>query len=490
MGLTNWFGKKKSAVRSFLSSFTNFNSVSPEKWNPRLRPPDIIVQEQHERVVSECRDVLHNDSYGAGIGATFIENVLTSRGISIQNASDDQEFAKAVDAAWRKYSESKDVSMSGTLDLVQMQKQALLSLLSDGEIFVRKHMTPDGFKVSLLDPARIPFTLLTRSKSGRRYRNGILVDDATGRVLGYRVDDQSLESYRLSETSNVTRGELISADEILHIALKKRVDAMRGVPLLQPVAGRIWKISEYESSVLDNAVSSVAKYGFLKWSADAVAAPDLDVNLKPSKDKSGSWFELPPGLDVDSYQSAFPDGELAPFVRAILLAVSRALGVSYPVISGDISAVNYAAIRGSSLAERQVWGNLALFLLDEMLLPIYAAFFMDLLGRGELMVGGRTLTLFDLPEILNVETASVIYPEIDPKAEHSVETGRIQHLLLSPSAAIRSRGQDPDLVWMQVAQDIKDMQEAGIPSEYIHNLFLKQTFAIESLEDAKILEGE
>ena len=104
--------------------------------------------------------------------------------------------------------------------------------------------------------------------------------------------------------------------------------------------------------------------------------------------------------------SEFPDGELGDFIRAILLAVSKSIGVSYPTLSGDLSSVNYASIRQAVLAERQAWGNLAMFLFTEMVFPIYEAFFMDLLGRGKLMVGGRTLSLMDMPEVMNIDTAS------------------------------------------------------------------------------------
>ena len=40
--------------------------------------------------------------------------------------------------------------------------------------------------------------LLTRAKTVNRYRNGIYVNDDTGRVLGYRINDKAVDSYRLS----------------------------------------------------------------------------------------------------------------------------------------------------------------------------------------------------------------------------------------------------------------------------------------------------
>ena len=60
---------------------------------------------------------------------------------------------------------------------------------------------------------------------------------------------------------------------------------MRGVPLLKSVAGRIYKISQYENAVLENATSSAKKYGFFKWDKDAEAPPDLELSFQPSKEK-------------------------------------------------------------------------------------------------------------------------------------------------------------------------------------------------------------
>ena len=115
---------------------------------------------------------------------------------------------------------------------------------------------------------------------------------------------------------------------------------------------------------------------------------------------------------------------------------------------------------------------------------------MDLLGRGKLMVNNRTLSLMDMPEVMNIDTASVMYPEIDPKAENMVEQARIQNLLLSPSAAIRSRGGDPDKVWATGGKGHpKKMREAGIPEEFIQLPFLETTDGgYPTLEDSEILK--
>ena len=409
--IKNLFRTLKTAKRAM--NF-NFNQVG-NSWNPQLLPPDAQIRDTHEKLIARCRNIADDDSYGAGIVTTFHENVVTAAGIQIQNLSEDQEFAKAVDAAWKKFSRDRASSLSADLNLVTLQKQAVTSFLSDGEVFVRKHITRDGFKYELIDPPRVPYGLLTRAKTVNRYRNGIYVNDETGRVLGYRINDKAVDSYRLGVSVSDNNGTLVGADEIIHSALRRRTDQVRGVPLLKPVAGRIYKISEYENCVLENAVASAKKYGFFKYDKDAEAPPDLELSFQPSKSKSGSFHELPAGVNVESWQSQFPDDELNSFTRAILLATARAIGVSYPTLSGDLSSVNYASIRAACLAERAVWNSFQSFLFLELVFPIYTAFFTDLLGRGGLMLRGQPVGLDRFDEVMKVAIASTQFSRDRPK---------------------------------------------------------------------------
>ena len=163
-----------------------------------------------------------------------------------------------------KFSRDRASSLSADMNLIDLQKQAVTGYLSDGEVFVRKHITRDGFKYSLIDPPRVPYGLLTRAKTVNRYRNGIYVNDETGRVLGYRVNDKAVDSYRLGVSVSENNGTLVGADEIIHSALRRRTDQIRGVPLLKSVAGRIYKISEYENCVLENARGVVKKMGIFQ----------------------------------------------------------------------------------------------------------------------------------------------------------------------------------------------------------------------------------
>ena len=151
--------------------------------------------------------------------------------------------------------------------------------------------------------------------------------------------------------------------------------------------------------------------------------------------------------------------------------------------------VNYASIRQAVLAERAVWNSFQMFLFIELLFPIYEAFFTDLLGSGGLLVRGQPVGLDRFDEVMKVAIASTQFSEIDPKNENIVETARIQNLVVAPSEVIRMRGGDPEEVWARIGKDIEAMLQAGIPSTFVNDLYLRQPAAVLELENAGLLPG-
>ena len=136
---------------------------------------------------------------------------MTAKGIQIQNQSDDNEFAQAVDSAWKEFSLSRESSLSQqTLNMITLQRQAVTSFLSDGEVFIRKHITRDGFRFELIDPPRIPYSAHKEGQHVTTIGNGILVSEDTGRILAYRIYDKAMDNYRLGATVNENHGKLVA----------------------------------------------------------------------------------------------------------------------------------------------------------------------------------------------------------------------------------------------------------------------------------------
>ena len=119
--------------------------------------------------------------------------------------------------------------------------------------------------------------------------------------------------------------------------------------------------------------------------------PTWNSHFNPVSQKAEAHFmNLPVGVNVENVAITISRRRAWKFYPGDSVgSESRAIGVSYPTLSGNLEHVNYASIRQAVLAERAVWNSFQMFLFLELLFPIYEAFFTDLLGSWR-TAGKRT----------------------------------------------------------------------------------------------------
>jgi lambda family phage portal protein len=82
---------------------------------------------------------------------------------------------------------------------------------------------------------------------------------------------------------------------------------------------------------------------------------------------------LAPGEKVTVPQLDAPDGQLEPFLRAMLRAMAAGVGCSYETISRDFSQTNYSSSRLSLLEDRENWKALQHFMIENFHRPVFEA---------------------------------------------------------------------------------------------------------------------
>lgn len=462
-----------SIKRSFTSGF---NQQTPNQKITPLTPPASLTGSFQSRTVAACRDLAQTDSYGRGIVATFIGNIVGEQGVVLTVQTDDSDLNSRVIQAWNKFIE-QPITDDGITNFVNLQQQVVRALLTDGEMFL--HIKPDVetsmLTVAPLDPPRIPYNRTGITQDGEYYRNGFLFG-VDGKLKGYLLNSESVLSYNMGNPQ-----EVIPANEVMHIALKQQVGQYRGYPLLGSVAGRINKISIFENAALENATSGAKKFGFMEWDKDAELAPDVELEFSPSKDGSGAFVELPPGLSVNAYEGKFPDEAMPDFTRAILLAASQALAISYPSLSGDLVHVNFSSIRQATLAERRTWRAYQQFMAREMVIPLFELWLLHAITTKEMP--DVPMQMYDAI-VESVVPSFVNWDSIDPRNEAIADQRRLQDMQVSISSLIRSRGLEPQSVYQEIARDLREMVDAGIPEALVHDVYLRQPNVLN-----EILEG-
>lgn len=207
----------------------------------------ISLREQ-ARALDEDHDIV------IGLLDKLEERVIGAQGIQVEpqplgmDGKLHEEFAAKISALWSEWSVRPEVT--GMFTRPEAERLALRSALRDGEIFTQlvrgpvaglTHSTSVPFSLELLEADFVPMNL--NSTSGQQIRQGIIVNN-WGRPTGYRV-------YKF-HPANMTRfsAELktVSAENMLHLAQRKRLHQLRGVSLLHGVIRRLGDIKDYEES--------------------------------------------------------------------------------------------------------------------------------------------------------------------------------------------------------------------------------------------------
>ena len=444
--------------------------------NTYSTPMRIFVSRYQRRLVAQSRDIILNNDYGRSFMRMMIQNVVGQNGLRFQASARgtdntlDTEVNEAVERAWAEWSTQQYCDLSEQEDFVGLQQDLITSLCTDGEFFVRVHTDASSkyrLRLEVLDAQRCS-PVETRAFQNTRKEvlyNGILFDGRTGKPVVYLFSGEHTNDNYYDDASH--RYDRIPAHEILHGFIKERVGQKRGLPPLHTALNRTNNLNLYEDAALLSAKIGASKAGFLTWNSDA-APPNVDelegeIVMDPT-----TFTELPPGLGIDAWDPAYPHEQYETFVRSMLRAISTGMGVSYHDLANDLTDVNYSSIRQGALDVRENWKVLQQWFIRKFHHPLYRMWLPLQLRHGTIVTrSGRKLTLTDLEKCLEVLWTGRRWDWIDPKSEAIANVERIRHFLASPSQVIRELGGDPQEVWSQIAEDIRAMEEAGIPKELI-----------------------
>src|SRR5690606_12986842 len=125
----------------------------------------------------------------------------------------------------------------------------------------------------------------------------------------------------------------------------------------------------------------------------------LQMNAEP-----GEFVELPVGYELQSWDPEYPHANFESFLQACLRGLSTGLDVATHNLSGDMTDVNYSSARIAELAEREVWTILQSWLIDSLVMPIYADWLAAALTRGDITfeTSGNALPMDRFNKFINV----------------------------------------------------------------------------------------
>lgn len=289
----------------------------------------------------------------------------------------DQVVNDAIETAWSKWGCKDYCHTAGRLSFPDMERLLIGSMAESGEVFVRMVRQPFGdsqvpFALEIIESDLLDDTYSGGSTiEGHEWRMGIELN-SWGRPVRYAFLTKHPGDASFGQTT-AGRHRLIPADQIIHLYIQDRPGQTRGVPWLASAIQRLHQISGYESAELVRARASSALMGFISNSEGELLGDGFYDNERVSTFEPGVFKYLAPGETVTVPQLDAPDGQLEPFLRAMLRAMAAGIGCSYETVSRDFSQTNYSSSRLSLLEDRDNWRSLQQYMIENFHRPVYEA---------------------------------------------------------------------------------------------------------------------
>lgn len=362
-------------------------------------------------------------------------------------------------AAWAPYADA-----DGRMDVYGLQSAAYRAMEQDGEVLlrIRPRRASDGLPVPLqfqlleidwLDSSR------NETRAGNNIVNGIEYD-ALGRVAFYWLFDQ-----HPGEITSFNRGSArsspVSAASIIHLFTPERPGQGRGFPRIAPVVARVRDLQLYEDAELQRKnlesrlsvlasgpISEMANPPEAGGGVDA-AAVEQTRELGPLS--SGGITQVPAGTEFQLVEPKAAPGYVD-YLRYNLHLVAAGYGVTYEMMTGDVSEANFSSARVRLLdfrreAESTQWLTLIPKLCERMCRAFADA--CELAG----LVSAAVYT---------VEHSTPKWDYVNPVQDVRADLEEISGGLSSISEKLRRRGYKPEQVFTELANDVKKLRELGL----------------------------
>lgn len=421
---------------------------------------------------NRARDLVRNNPHAAKALRVLTNNIVGS-GITAMARTPDPALNKKIDDLWKRFVDECD--FNGQLDYYGLQRLAMRSMLEGGDTLTRFRPNTSREKAVPLTLQLLESDFLDHRKNGmlaggNRVQQGIEFDPNGGRAAYWLFRDHPGEAPFNIPNSYIS--DRIPASTVLHLYEIQRLGQIRGVSWFAPGMTKARDLDTYEEAELVRKRIEACVAAIVIGSDDenelGITTSEGDNDTSDTGpaivDGSGKKVEqFEPGLiayarggkDVKFTQPSITR-EYADYTTVQLRKLSSGWDITYELMTGDLSKVNFSSIRiGLNEMRRSVEVMQWLTLTPMFLTPVWNAFhdFAEVSGK----LPANTPRIFELT-MPRFESA-------DPKTDTNADVAAIRALLLSPQEAIRRRGGDPDQVLADATAWHKKLEKAGIVSD-------------------------
>lgn len=435
-------------------------------WNTPSSGPNTAIGGL-QKIRDRTRDLARNDWAGASSIRVNTTNLIGT-GIIPRPLTKNKALKEKLVDLWDGWVPDADADC--VLDFYGLQLLAARSWFMSGECFVRirPRKSTDGLdvpmQVQILESDMVPLLDADNYPGmpvGNVIRQGIELD-----YIGRRVAYWMWRSHpgdiqpQIINANEVVR---VPATVVSHIFEPLRPGQLRGVSEMASIVTKLRNVADFDDAVLERQKLSNLFTLFITKLLPS-GANDAMTGLPFIGDPSepiagmepGISQELLPGEDVKFSTPPDAGANYAEFMRTQNLGVAAGSGTPYELMSGDLKDVSDRTLRViinefRRLCEQKQW----LVFIPKMCRPIREAWsaFAELAGA---------LTTEEAIEARKVQWAPQGWAYIHPVQDVQAKQAEVEAGFRSRASVISERGDDPDVVDQERADDMKREKELDL----------------------------
>ncbi len=410
------------------------------------------------RLRDRARDLVRNNPYAAKGVAALVGN-LVGTGITARARAGDADLNDRADHLWARFVAQCDAD--GRTDFHGLQALAARAMVESGECLVR--LRPRRVSGNLAVPLQLQVlegdhldTLRSvETPSGGFIRQGIEFDRSGCRVAYwlFPVHPGEVASFRRTRLQSVR----IPADGVCHVFERLRPGQERGVPWFAPVILKLRDLDDYDDAELVRKKIEACFAAFVLDGDDGETLGEVKETRDDHRIESfepGMIEYLPAGKDV-RFAAPASSGGYPEYMRMQLHAVAAGLGLTYELLTGDLSQVNYSSIRAGLIEfRRRIEALQWQVLIPALCGPVWRRFVSVAQATGQLPAGE-----------FGVEWTAPRFEAVDPLKDVKADVMSVRAGFMTLKEAIARNGYDPADVLREIAETNALLDALGLELE-------------------------
>ena len=443
-----------------------------QSWDSINWTIDQVIYTQLTSLRGRSRNQVCNNGYITRLVTVLQNNIPGANGVQFRSKIVDQngnlDFAarKAVENGWSDF--------TGAVDLINMQHMIFQSMVADGEAFIRLDRDKGRIFPIMVDPALVDINFNQNEKGKPNIRFGVELDRLKRPVAYHVNDDYSKYHPMVGDTGasgNITRTR-IPASDMIHVFRKQWVSQVRGIPWGSATLGDLFQINRYKQAAVTAARIGAAKMGFFYSEDDGEYTGDEESGEYSVNAEAGT-FENIGNLKFEAFDPTYPTGEFKDFLTGVLQGVSTGWNIDAHTITNNLADINYSSGRIGMLETREYYKTLQTWFINIFMKPLFKRWLALELAMMRLEIGGRPLSR-GFKYYLAAAFQGRRWSWVDPEKEMNGKEKEYALRITSISQIIRERGDDPQEVFEEIAEEQKLLEKLGISPQIVLNSLKKK----------------